>query len=139
MRHAYMYHGGFETNFGSLQAGATSFKGSDGKEHAIPPWPSDVDGARVAYMEKPGKHFYAVRLVDSKADIVLRNPVLIDPHQHMGMGKRFGPDATVVGDEVMLAFLKQAGQANLDQQREIEGMRDRIKADVRMKEAQAKK
>jgi hypothetical protein len=133
-----MYHGGFEANFAALKPGATNFKGSDGRDHALPPWPSDANGARVGYMEKPGKHFYAVRLVDAKADLVLRNPVLIEAEQHMGMGKRFGPDATIVGDEPMLLFLKQAGQQNLDQQREIEGMRDRIKADIRMHEAQAK-
>jgi hypothetical protein len=127
MRHAYMYHGGFESNFTSLAPGATSFTGSDGAQHSLPPWPSEVDGVRIGYLEKPGKNFTAVRVIHGDTDIILKNDVLIDPMQHMEMGRRFSAEPTTVGNAPMLAMLKAIAAANPDHHDAIEIMRNQIK------------
>ena len=128
MNHAYMYHGGFESNFALLKPGAKTFKGSDGTDHALPGWPAEVDGVRIGYMEMPAKRFVAVRVVDARADIVLKNEVLIDQNRHMGAGKRFGHEPTVVGDEPMWALLGEAIRKNPDQKAELDAVRGRMKA-----------
>ena len=118
MRHCLLYAGGFERNFPKLEAGATTFEGSDGASHPLPEVPADVDGVRVSYMEKPGKKFVAVRVQSGKNDIPLKNEVLLDPPTHMGYGKRFGPEPTVIDDDEIMARLladvmaKNAGQRN---------------------------
>ncbi len=50
-------------------------------------------------MEKPGKHFVAVRMQLGSTDIVLPNPLLLEPAKHMGHGKRFAPEPTIIDDE----------------------------------------
>src|SRR3954463_11224406 len=104
MRHCLLYAGGFERNFPNLKPGSTTFEGTDGESHPLPDVPADT-GVRVSYMEKPGKKFCAVRVQSGKNDIVLKNEVLLDPPTHLGHGKRFGPEPTVVEDEVMAALL----------------------------------
>ena len=96
MLHALMYHGGFETNFQRLKPGASSFLGSDGTERTLPDWPDTAEGLRVGYMEKAGKRFVAVRVRDDDDDIVLHNELLIDPPSHMGYGKRFSAEPTLI-------------------------------------------
>ncbi len=123
MHHCLLYAGGFERNFPNLQSGATSFEGTDGAQHPLPTVPPDVDGVRVSYMEKAGKKFYAVRVQSGKNDIVLKNEVLIDPPTHMGHGKRFGPEPTVVGDEVMAALLADIMEKNPDQKMQLANAR----------------
>ena len=98
MKHALMYHGAFESNFSQLKPGATTFVGTDGKTHDLPAWPKEAEGIRFGYMEKEGKKFFAVRVMDSKADLVLPHEVRIDPTRHMGMNKRFGHEPTVVDE-----------------------------------------
>src|SRR5882762_7619484 len=105
MRHCLLYAGGFERNFPNLKSGATTFEGSDGASHPLPAVPPDVDGVRVYYMEKAGKKFFAVRVASGKNDIVLKHEVLLDPPTHMGHGKRFGAEATIVDDDGVMAAL----------------------------------
>jgi hypothetical protein len=117
MRHCLMYHGSFERNHESLKPGATTFQGTDGASHPLPEVPAEVDGVRVGYMEKPGKKFCAVRVAQGASDIVLENEVLLDPPTHMGYGKRFGPEPTIIDDEIMARLLadvmaKNPGQKN---------------------------
>jgi hypothetical protein len=118
-----LYAGGFENNHSALAPGATSFVGSDGGSHALPSVPSDVDGVRVSYMEKSGKKFYAVRVQSGNNDVVLRNEVLIDPPTHMGHGKRFGPEPTVVDDEPMAILLADIMAKNPEQRMELANAR----------------
>lgn len=127
MRHAFFYHGAFETNFPTLRTNSSTFKSTDGKDVELPAPPSDVDGARVGYMEKPGKHFFGVRVTDRNADVVLENPVFIEPEQHMGVGKRFGAQPTVVGDEPMLVFLQEAAAKNPAQSHALHAVINRIR------------
>jgi hypothetical protein len=123
MRHCLLYAGGFERNFPKLQSGATSFEGTDGQSHTLPDVPADVDGVRVSYMEKPGKKFCAVRVQSGKNDIVLKHEVLLDPPTHMGYGKRFGPEPTVVDDEAMAALLTDIMAKNPDQKMQLANAR----------------
>jgi hypothetical protein len=123
MRHCLLYAGGFERNFSNLKPGATTFEGSDGAQHPLPAVPPDVDGVRVHYMEKPGKKFCAVRVQSGKNDIVLKNEVLLDPPTHMGHGKRFGPEPTVVESEVMAILLADIMDKNPDQKMQIANAR----------------
>ena len=127
MTHGLMYHGGFERNFPALRAGARTFQGSDGSERAIPDWPEEVNGVRIGYMEKPGKRFVAVRVQDDESDIVLQNEVLLDPPRHMGYGKRFSPEPTLVDDDALARqLLADIIARNPDQRDELSAVRDRI-------------
>jgi len=123
MRHCLLYAGGFERNFPNLKPGSNSFEGTDGAQHPLPAVPAEVDGVRVSYMEKPGKKFCAVRVQSGKNDIVLKNEVLLDPPTHMGHGKRFGPEPTIVEDEVMAALLADIMAKNDDQKMQLANAR----------------
>ena len=123
MRHCLLYAGGFERNFPKLQAGATTFEGTDGATHQLPEVPAGVDGVRVSYMEKAGKKFVAVRVQSGKNDIPLKTEVLLDPPTHMGYGKRFGPEPTVIDDEAMSVLLADIMAKNPDQKMQLANAR----------------
>ena len=123
MRHCLLYAGGFEKNFPNLKPGATTFEGTDGQQHPLPSAPPDFDGVRVSYMEKPGKKFCAVRVQSGKNDIVLKHEVLLDPPTHMGHGKRFGHEPTVVESEVMAVLLADIMEKNPEQKMQIANAR----------------
>lgn len=126
MSHALMYHGSFEANFSRIKAGATSFLGSDGSEHAIADWPDEADGLRVGYMEKEGKRFVAVRVMDDKSDVILGNELLLHPPSHMGHGKRFSPEPTIISDDAAKQLLHDIMEKNPDQRAELRVIRDRM-------------
>ena len=125
MHHALMYQGSFEKNYDSLQPGASSFRGTDDSEHRIPEWPKDVNGVKVSYMEKSGKKFYAVRVQFDGHDIVLKNPVLLDPMRHLG-NKRFAPEPTTITDEVAETLLDDLIDKNPEQQKELALLINRV-------------
>ena len=101
MRHALMYHGGFERNFRNLKPGSNSFEGTDGAVHQVPEWPKGADGLRVGYMEKAGKKFCAVTVHDGTTNVVLTNEMVLDPGKHIGFGKRFGSEPTLLDDDAI--------------------------------------
>lgn len=121
-----MYHGGFEANFSRMKSGAKTFLGSDGTEKVIPDWPDEADGLRVGYMEKAGKRFVAVRVMDDKSDVVLGNELLIDPPSHMGYGKRFSGEPTIIEDDAAKMLLAAIIEKNPDQKAELTAIRDRM-------------
>ena len=121
-----MYHGGFETNFPRMKAGASTFLGSDGSERVIPEWPEEADGLRVGYMEKAGKRFVAVRVLDDKDDVMLENELLIDPPSHMGYGNRFSPEPTIVEDDAAKRLLHDIIEKNPGQRDRLTAIRDRM-------------
>ena len=123
MRHCLMYQGGFERNFAKLKPGATSFEGTDGSPHPIPQAPTGVDGVCVGYMEKAGKKFAAVRVQHGKDDVVLQHELLLDPARHMGFGKRFSPEPTLLDDEMMATLLGDIMAKNPDQRNELARVR----------------
>jgi hypothetical protein len=121
-----MYHGGFEANFSRMKSGATTFVGSDGTEHKIPDWPAEANGLRIGYMEKAGKKFVAVRVMHGKSDVMLENEMVISPPSHMGHGKRFAPEPTVIDDEPAQQLLKDIAKKNPNQRAELKAIRDRM-------------
>ncbi len=122
-----MYHGGFERNRPLLKSGATSFQGSDGAEHPLPPWPQQASGLRFGYMEKPGKKFVVVRLADDKEDIILDNDVVIDFTRHLGMGRRLSGEPTLIADETAAVLLGDIAVRNPKQRMQIENFRTRLR------------
>lgn len=127
MKHALMYHGAFEPNFANLKPGATTFVGTDGKTHNLPPWPKEAEGVHFGYMEKEGKKFFVVRVMDSKADLILPHEVRIDPDRHMGMNKRFGPEPTVFDDPPAADLLADVLKANPDLRLKLADIRTRTR------------
>lgn len=125
MRHAYMYNGAFELNYGSLNADTTTYKSTEGDERPLPKWPDRVDGIRVGYMEKTGKKFFAVRVQYEDHDVIIENPVAIDPLRHMG-NQRFSAEPTVVVDDEASALLDDIIRDNPEKQAEIAIMINRI-------------
>jgi hypothetical protein len=121
-----MYHGSFESNFSRMKPGATSFLGSDGSEHMMPEWPDEADGLRVGYMEKEGKRFVAVRVMDDQSDVMLGNELLLHPASHMGHGKRFSPEPTVIDYDAAKQLLHDIMEKNPDQRAELRAIRDRM-------------
>jgi hypothetical protein len=121
-----MYHGGFEANFSTMKSGATTFLGSDGSERVIPDWPDEADGLRIGYMEKAGKRFVAVRVMDDKDDVMLGNELLIDPPSHMGYGKRFSPEPTLIEDDTAKQLLNDIIEKNPEQRAQLTAIRDRM-------------
>jgi hypothetical protein len=125
MRHAYLFNGPFETNYTSLRPGNTTYVSTEGERQPLPAWPDKIDGVRVGYMEKAGKKFYAVRVQHEEHDIVLENPVYIDPLTHMG-NQRFSAEPTVVSDDEASALLDDIIRENPDRQPELARMINRI-------------
>jgi hypothetical protein len=123
--HALMYHGGFDRNYAGLRPGARTFQGSDGSERVLPDWPLEAGGARIGYMERGGKKFVAVRIMDDEADIVLDHPVLLDPSRHMGFGKRFGAEPTIIEDETARALFEDIIERNPERRAELIALRHR--------------
>ncbi|HTE46081.1 MAG TPA: hypothetical protein VK636_12595 [Gemmatimonadaceae bacterium] len=125
MRHAYMYNGAFELNYASLSPNTTTYKSTDGEELPLPKWPDKFDGIRVGYMEKAGKKFVAVRVQFQEHDVIIENPVHIDPLRHMG-NQRFSSEAIVVADDDASALLDDIIRDNPDKQVEVAKMINRI-------------
>ncbi len=125
MRHALMYNGAFETNYPGLQPGTTTYKNTEGAERPLPPWPDRIDGIRVGHMEKAGKKFFAVRVGYDEHDVVLQNPVALDPLRHMG-NKRFSAGPMLLTDDEASALLDDVIRDNPDRQPELAMMINRI-------------
>jgi hypothetical protein len=113
-----MYNGAFELNYSELTSKPSTYKSTEGTELPLPSWPEKIDGVRVGYMEKSGKKFYAVRIQYGDHDIVLENPVYIDPLRHMN-NQRFSADPTVVSDDEASALLDDVIRENPDKQAEL--------------------
>ena len=66
-------------------------------------------------MEKSGKKFFAVRVQYGDHDVVLENPVVIDPLRHMN-NQRFSAEPTVVSDDGVSALLDDIIRDNPEKQ-----------------------
>lgn len=129
MRHAFMYAGSFEKNFMKLTTTTTSFEGSDGQQHAYEPWPPEVDGLRISFMEKAGKKFVAVRIADGVSDVVLHNEMVLVPGEHFGLNVRLQGTPTVVEDNIaIMKLLEDATKKNVGYGDELLHIRARFKA-----------
>jgi hypothetical protein len=119
-----MYAGAFEGNYAGLRPGAKTYKTTDGEERPLT-WPDKIDGVRVSYMEKSGKKFFAVRVQHDEHDIVLENPVHIDPVRHMN-NRRLTPEPLSVTDDEASALLDDIIRDNPEKQAELAMMINRI-------------
>ena len=126
MRHAIRFEGGFERNFPTLRAGAADYEGDEGSLHPVAPWPAGADGLRFGFMEQRGKRFVAVRVQYGDEEVVLRNPVRLDPARHLG-GRRFSPEPIALGDEAAGALLGDILDGNPEQRAELTALRDRVR------------
>jgi len=120
-----MYGGAYELNHDALSTGSDTYRTTSGEAHPLPTWPDDVDGMRVWYMEKAGKKFYAVRLQFGSHDIVLAQPVAIDPLRHMN-NRRFSAQPTLVNDSEVSALLDDVIRDNPDSQAELAMLINRV-------------
>ena len=123
MRHCLIYHGGFERNFPNLKAGATTFEGPTAPSIRSPRFRPRSTACACGYMEKSGKKFAAVRVQQGKNDVVLKNELLLDPARHMGHGKRFSPEPTIIDDEPMATLLGDIMAKNPEQRNELAKVR----------------
>jgi hypothetical protein len=120
-----MYNGAFEKNYPALRPGMTTYTSTEGDARPLKEWPEKVDGIRVGYMEKAGKKFFAVRVQYDDHDVVLENPVHIDPMRHMG-NRRFAADPTYVNDDEASVLLDDIIRDNPEKQPELAMMINRI-------------
>ena len=125
MRHALVYHGSFELNFDRLAPGAASYTATDGSVRPIEKVPPNVDGVVFGYMERSGKKFTAVRVHFETHDVVLKNPIVIDPMRHMG-NRRFSARPVPIQDDVVSSLLDDIIAANPGQQTELALLLNRV-------------
>ena len=130
MRHALRYEGGYERNFHSLTPGKTEYEGDDGETHKIIPWPAAADGLRYGFMEQKGKRFFVVRVCYGDSEILLKNPVRIDPDRHTG-GHRFSAEPVPVDEEPSSHLLGDIITANPEQRAELSALRDHVRGDMK--------
>jgi hypothetical protein len=122
-----MYHGGLERNHPKLTPGATTFTGTDGKEHELPPWPESAYLC-FGYMEKAGKKFCVVRVTDGTSDVVVNNELVVEPGRHIGYGVRFSPEPTMVEDDlVVMTLLEDLIKRNSENPGDLPAIRERFK------------
>lgn len=124
MRHALLYHGSFELNYDRLAPGAATYTATDRTERPLAR-PQDIDGLVIGYMERSGKKFSAVRIRFEDRDIVLQNPVVLDPMRHMG-NRRFSPRPVEIQDEFASVLLDDIIAQNPDQQTELALLLNRV-------------
>jgi hypothetical protein len=125
MRHALVYHGSFELNYDRLSPGQFVYRATDGTERKLSKVPPVIDGLVVDYMERSGKKFSAVRLRFEDRDIVLGNPVVLDPMRHMG-NRRFSPRPVEIKDDVASVLLDDIIAQNPEQQVELALLLNRV-------------
>jgi hypothetical protein len=64
--------------------------------------------------------------MDDDADVMLEQELLIDAPTHMGYGKRFSPEPTLIEDEVAKHLLRDIIERNPGQRAELTAIRDRM-------------
>ena len=126
MQHVIRYEGGYERNFGTLRSQGSEYEGDDGDRHVAQPWPKAVDGVRFSFMEQPGKRFVAVRVQFGNEDVVLKNPVRLDPERHLG-GKRFSAQPVTLDDGAAGALFGDILESNREQQKALKAIRARVR------------
>jgi hypothetical protein len=126
MRHVLRFEGSFERNFPTLRPGTDAFVSDDGTRQSALEWPAEADGLRFGFMEKNGKRFVAVRVGNSEQEVILQNPVRLDPARHLG-GRRFSATPIPIGNEPAGALLGDILDANFDQREELVVLRDWVR------------
>lgn len=125
MRHALVYHGSYELNYDRLAPGRTTYTATDGSERFIDAVPDGIDGVVVGYMERTGKKFTAVRVRFEDHDVVLKNPLVLEPMRHLG-SRRFSPRPFAIQDDVVSSLLDDIIASNPEQQTELALLLNRV-------------
>lgn len=125
MKHSIGYLGRFERSFASLKPGVREYVREDGSLGKVDERPRDVDGVFFGYMECDGKRFVAVRAQYGEADVVVQNPVPLNPSRHTD-GKGFGPNPSRFGDESAERLLIDLIAANPAQAQELKRVAERL-------------
>lgn len=125
MRHALVYHGAYELNYARLAPGSATYLATDRSERPLASTAPTIDGLIVGYMERAGKKFSAVRLRFEDRDIILGNPVPLDPMRHMG-NRRFSPRPVEIQDDVASVLLDDIIAQNPEQQTELALLLNRV-------------
>jgi hypothetical protein len=126
MRHVLRFEGSFEQNFPTLSPGTNGYLADDGTMQSPLEWPAEADGLRFGFMEKHGKRFVAVRVGNGEQEVILENPVRLDPARHLG-GRRFAAEPIPIGDEPAGALLGDILDANVDQRAQLVVLRDWVR------------
>jgi hypothetical protein len=87
-------------------------------------------------MEKAGKKFFAVRVQHDTHDVILENPVHLEPERHMN-NRRLTPEPLSVTDDEASALLDDIIRDNPDKQSELALMINRINSIRRAARAQS--
>jgi hypothetical protein len=124
------FEGGFERNFPGLTPETSDYEGGDGARHPLQRWPARADGLRFGFMEQQGKRFVAVRVGYGDAEVILQNPVRLDPDRHLG-GKRFAAEPMPLDDTPASALLGDILDANPKQRAELAALRERVRSTLR--------
>jgi hypothetical protein len=125
MQHVIRYEGSYERNFGTLRSRGNEYEGEDGGRHTAKPWHKG-EGVRFSFMEQPGKRFVAVRVQFGADDVVLRNPVRLDPDRHLG-GKRFSGQPVTIDDGPAGALFGDILESNREQEKELRAIRANVR------------
>ncbi len=127
-----MYVGSFEKNFRNLTPTTSTFEGSDGQMREYAPWPENIDGLRICFMEKAGKKFVAVRVADGTSDVVLQNEMVMVPGEHFGFNVHLSGTPTVIDDNIaVMKMLEDITKKNVAHSDELLQIRARFKAAAR--------
>jgi hypothetical protein len=132
-----MYNGAYELNYTALTPNKSTYKTTEGEQRPLPAWPDKIDGVRIGYMEKSGKKFFAVRIQYGAHDIVLENPVYVDPMRHMN-NRRFSADPSVITDDEASAMLDDMIRDNPEKQPELAELINEINQKRRASREQSK-
>lgn len=109
MLHGVMRQGTFEANARVLQPGGTTYV-VDGAVRELPAWPASVDGIRFGALERR-RRMLIVRVAFGDQDVILHQPVVLDPVRHLD-GRRPEAAVVVVGDDLAERILDDVLAAN---------------------------
>jgi hypothetical protein len=111
MLHGVMRQGSYDANIRSLAPGGTTYV--DGAATVpLPEWPPEVDGIRFGALERR-RRLLVCRLGFADLDVVLHQPLVLDPIRHLGGGgSRAGERVAVLDDEHAEVLLDDVLAAN---------------------------
>lgn len=113
MLHGMMYQGSYDANVRVLAPGRETFV-EGGAERALPPWPAAVDGIRFGALERRGR-LLILRVAYADLDVILHQPVVLDPARHLGGGRPPGPEIAPLSDDLAETVLDDVLAVNPDQ------------------------
>lgn len=110
MLHGLMRQGGYDANVRSLAPGATTYvEGS--AIVALPAWPPEVDGIRFGALERR-RRLLVCRLGFADLDLILHQPLVLDPIRHLAGASRPGEPVALLDDEHAERLLDDVLAAN---------------------------